>query len=81
MENTTTFSLTEILERDAKHIAAFSVRAQRYELLSVSDVAVIRAYEQNTAVSPEWVAYRQALRDITLQEGFPENVVWPEKPE
>lgn len=25
--------------------------------------------------------YRQALRDITQQEGFPYNVVWPEKPE
>lgn len=24
--------------------------------------------------------YRQALRDITDQEGFPHNVVWPEKP-
>lgn len=28
----------------------------------------------------ELLAYRQALRDITEQEGFPENVVWPEKP-
>ena len=25
--------------------------------------------------------YRQALRDVTQQEGFPYNVVWPEKPE
>ncbi len=25
--------------------------------------------------------YRQALRDIPQQEGFPYNVVWPEKPE
>jgi hypothetical protein len=24
--------------------------------------------------------YRQALRDITTQEGFPDNVIWPEKP-
>lgn len=28
-----------------------------------------------------WAAYRQALRDITSQEGFPTNVVWPTKPE
>lgn len=28
-----------------------------------------------------WAAYRQALRDITSQEGFPANVVWPTKPE
>jgi len=24
--------------------------------------------------------YRQALRDITTQEGFPHNITWPEKP-
>ena len=28
-----------------------------------------------------WAAYRQALRDITDQEGFPANVTWPVKPE
>lgn len=27
-----------------------------------------------------WLVYRQALRDITLQEGFPFNIFWPEKP-
>ena len=27
-----------------------------------------------------WADYRQALRDIPQQEGFPEDVVWPEKP-
>jgi hypothetical protein len=27
------------------------------------------------------IDYRQALRDITSQAGFPENVTWPEKPE
>lgn len=25
-------------------------------------------------------AYRQALRDIPQQEGFPDNVIWPEEP-
>ena len=28
-----------------------------------------------------WQEYRQALRDITKQKGFPENVVWPTQPE
>lgn len=27
-----------------------------------------------------WAAHRQALRDITAQEGFPWNVQWPEQP-
>ena len=25
-------------------------------------------------------AYRQALRDVPQQDGFPDNVIWPEKP-
>ena len=28
-----------------------------------------------------WATYRQALRDIPDQEGFPEDVTWPTKPE
>ena len=31
-------------------------------------------------MSPEMADYRQALRDITDQEGFPYDVTWPEKP-
>lgn len=27
-----------------------------------------------------WAEYRQALRDLTSQEGFPSNVNWPVKP-
>ena len=29
----------------------------------------------------EWAVYRQALRDIPQQSGFPRNIVWPAKPE
>lgn len=29
----------------------------------------------------DWATYRQELRDITQQEGFPYNVKFPEKPE
>ena len=28
-----------------------------------------------------WVPYRQELRDITLQAGFPTNIIWPMQPE
>jgi len=55
-------------------------RKKRDALLSQSDWtqtldAPITA-ECKTAVRE----YRQALRDITGQNGFPYNVVWPEKP-
>lgn len=29
----------------------------------------------------EWLQYRQDLRDITLQEGYPETIVWPTRPD
>lgn len=32
-------------------------------------------------LSGKWATYRQALRDIPQQDGFPFNVVWPAKPE
>ncbi|MGA0926878.1 MAG: phage tail assembly chaperone [Burkholderiaceae bacterium] len=32
-------------------------------------------------MSPAWASYRQALRDITGQAGFPYAVTWPTKPE
>lgn len=37
------------------------------------------ALSDNT-LTPEMAAYRQALRDITDQEGFPYEVIWPVKP-
>lgn len=56
--------------------AAASVRSQRDALLAQTDWM---ALSDNT-LTPEWANYRQALRDITSQEGFPHNVEWPEKP-
>ena len=32
-------------------------------------------------MTTEQAAYRQALRDIPSQAGFPTNVTWPTKPE
>ena len=31
-------------------------------------------------VSSKWVEYRQGLRDITSQDGFPYNITWPVPP-
>lgn len=56
---------------------AIAVRNQRERLLSATDWM---ALSDNT-MTPEWAAYRQALRDITAQEGFPYSVIWPTKPE
>ena len=61
--------------------AASRVRSHRDSLLSQSDWIVAKSYERGETVPTEWVSYRQALRDITAQAGFPYSVVWPTKPE
>ena len=56
---------------------AKSVRSTRGEKLKDSDwTQVSDAPVDQTA----WAAYRQALRDITGQEGFPWTITWPEQP-
>lgn len=36
---------------------------------------------QDRTMTQEQIDYRQALRDISDQSGFPDDIVWPEKPE
>lgn len=56
------------------------VRNRRDSLIAKSDFYVQPDYP-STAEGLEAVkAYRQALRDITEQKGFPRNVEWPEMP-
>lgn len=57
------------------------VRQTRQRLLSETDWAVTKAAETGTAVDPAMAAYRQALRDIPTQAGFPRTITWPTKPE
>jgi len=52
------------------------VRSQRDKLIADTDWM---ALSDNT-LTAEWATYRQALRDVTSQEGFPHSVEWPEKP-
>lgn len=62
---------------ELRRAKASSIRARRDKLLSASDWKAL----SDTTLTPEWAAYRQALRDITDQDGFPYDIVWPEKPE
>lgn len=61
--------------------AAASVRSQRDALLASCDWMAIKAFEAGATVAADWATYRQALRDVTAQAGFPNEVVWPTKPE
>jgi len=56
---------------------AKSVRNSRTEKLKDSDWTQIA---DSTADKDAWATYRQALRDITAQDGFPWTIDWPVKP-
>ena len=57
------------------------VREYRLLRFQESDIAVLRYTEAGLAVPAEWVAYRQALRDITTTFPDPESVVFPDPPD
>lgn len=60
--------------------ATENIRAHRGYLLQETDWVVAKSYEAGEPVPAAWVSYRQALRDITGQAGFPHEVTWPTKP-
>jgi hypothetical protein len=52
------------------------VRVKRDSLIASTDVWAL----SDRTMTAEQTAYRQALRDITDQAGFPTNITWPTKP-
>jgi hypothetical protein len=56
---------------------AKSVRASRSDQLKDSDWTQVADAPVDKAA---WATYRQELRDISTQAGFPWTVVWPEQP-
>ena len=61
-------------------VKAQDVRKNRSKLLADTDWVVIMHTEKGTNIPMEWEIYRQALRDVPEQPGFPFDVTWPEKP-
>jgi len=59
---------------------AKSVRQTRDDKLKECDWRVIKALESNLPQDFAWATYRQALRDITAQAGFPWTITWPDAP-
>ncbi len=56
---------------------AQSMRRMRDQLISETDWWAT----SDRTMTAEQTAYRQALRDITDQSGFPIDITWPTKPE
>ena len=60
-----------------------AVRRKRNLLLkkTVDTVNPIRWSAMSEQQKNDWTSYRQALLDIPQQATFPNNVIWPSKPE
>jgi len=75
--------LTKTVEQLTEdQIASFAItlakkaRATRTALLQETDWCALG----DVTMSTEMATYRQALRDIPSQEGFPHTITWPTKP-
>ena len=51
------------------------------DLLRESDWSVLPDVPMLNETRQEWIAYRSELREVRSQQGFPENITWPIKPE
>lgn len=58
---------------------AADARLLRDQLLASTDWTQMPDVPQ--ATKDKWASYRQALRDVPQQAGFPDNIQWPVKPE
>lgn len=77
---TTVEEIPEPTPEEIKERKAAEVRAQRDYLLNKTDYLVSGDYPISAEDLAKVKAYRQALRDLPEQEGFPESVEWPTEP-
>jgi hypothetical protein len=67
------------IDNETAQVAA-DVRAERDKRLAATDWRVVKHLELNENIPAVWELYRQALRDVPSQAGFPWDVTWPESP-
>lgn len=67
-------------DSDDLELMSSKVRNTRDRLLQESDWVTLRAIDDGYEIPSIWKVYRQALRDVPAQSGYPFNVTWPTKP-
>lgn len=78
IENDISNWLKSVKEKDYNEVAS-DIRKQRDSLLYETDKYIIDDYPISNENKEKILEYRQKLRDLPEQEGFPYNVVWPTK--
>lgn len=73
------FQIVAVPEPTTEEIAA-QVRARRDALLAETDFLMMPDYPLGEEDATALKTYRQGLRDVPTQEGFPTEITWPDFP-
>lgn len=73
------FQIVAVPEPTTEEIAA-QVRAKRDALLAETDFLMMPDYPLGEEDATALKTYRQGLRDVPTQEGFPTEITWPDFP-
>lgn len=74
-------SIPEPTAQEAYNMKASGVRSKRDVLIAGTDYLLMSDYPIDHSNLEVVKKYRQELRDITNQRGFPSEVIWPDVPE
>lgn len=66
-------------EKEYEEVAA-EARKARNALIAETDYLLEADYPISEEDKAKWTTYRQALRDVPEQSGFPYEIIWPVKP-
>ncbi len=69
--------MIKVSDEKRKSIQAEQIRVQRDALLAECDWTMVADTPTDKSL---WGNYRQELRDLTSQAGFPDKVQWPAVP-
>ena len=73
------FQIVAVPEPTTEEIAA-QVRAKRDALLAETDFLMMPDYPLGEEDATALKTYRQGLRDVPTQDGFPTEITWPDFP-
>lgn len=71
----------EITEQTAEIVQTVNMRVERDAMLAGCDWTMVEDVPLSANEKAAWTAYRQALRDVPEQGGFPWVIEWPVRPD
>lgn len=81
-DKSATQTWTEVAMNNDEKKAAYDakvieVKTQRANMLNLSDWTQLSDIPLDEATKQSWGVYRQALRDVSTQSGYPWDIAWP----